>query len=253
MINIVSAKRFISEQHFDCDITPRRRVEFYELELYNRGNGITCINGVRLKHKTNRFICAKPGQIRFSHGSFECESIHFLCSDLETRKLLNSLPDFANVDYKVAEKIRKIMAEIYGNFSNQLLSCSAVFNILSAVFGQNGETNTDKPDCEKYYDNIMIAKDFIDNNFSEQITLRDIAKNTYLSPNFLRDEFEKFVGISPHKYLSEIRLSNACKLLKSTRQSLADIAYECGFKSQSYMNYVFKKEFHITPNDYRHK
>mgnify|MGYP004659252721 CR=1 FL=1 len=250
MINIISAKTYISEEHFDCDITPRRHVEYYEIELYNRGSGITCIDGLRLAHKKNRFICAKPGQIRFSHGSFACESIHFTCTDFSTRKLINSLPDYADADDETALEIREILTDLYRNYTDPLLANSAVFSLLSSIFSDRSYAAV-PPAPEKYYSNIMAAKDFIDSNYAEQINIDDIAADTYLSPNFLRAEFKNFIGITPHEYLAEMRIANACKLLKSTDRPLAEIAFECGFKSQSYMNYVFKKKFKKTPKMYR--
>ncbi len=252
MIYVISAENYISKNYFNCDITPRRKVKYYELELYKHGTGITCIGNMRLLHQKNRFICAKPGQIRFSHGNFECDAIHFLCTDPEERKTIDLMPDFTDVNKETAVKIQELTEKLYAERENKFFDAAVVFGILSLAFDKQN-VSSKPPEAEKYCSHIMAAKDFIDRYYSEQITLNNISEIAYLSPNFLRVEFEKFIGVSPHRYLLEIRLGNVCKLLKSSEYSLAEIALSCGFKSQSYMNYVFKKEMHMTPREYRNK
>lgn len=250
MLKIISYQKFISEKYFQCDITPRRTVTFYEIELYLKGNGATFINNLKLSHKKNRLVFAKPGNIRFSTGSFECFAIHFTCSDLEMREFLNALPSFTDLDSEAAYVVAEIIKSGIENAPQVLKSHKDVFDILSLAFSESS-SKTDKNTSIPYYKNVMTAKDFIDSNFNRQITLADIAEGTYLSANFLRDKFTQIIGTSPHKYLCEIRLSMACKLLSTTSMPISDIADECGFKSQSYMNYAFKKEFHCTPLNFR--
>lgn len=250
MFKIISYQEFISEKYFQCDITPKRTVTFYEIELYLKGNGATFINNLKLPHTKNRLVFAKPGSVRFSMGNFECYAIHFTCSDLEMRELLNTLPDFTDLNQDAASFAAEIIKSGIESRPQALKSHKNIFDILTLAFSENNK-NTDKNTDIPYYKNVMKAKDFIDTNFNRQITLSDIAKGTYLSSNFLRDKFTQIIGTSPHKYLCEIRLSKACKLLSETSMSISDIADECGFKSQSYMNYAFKKEFHCTPLTYR--
>lgn len=250
MLKIISYQKFVSEKHFQCDITPKRTVNFYEMELYLKGNGATFINNLKLPHTENRFVFAKPGSTRFSMGSFECYAIHFTCDDLELRELLNKLPDFTDLTRAAADAVAEIIKSGAESRPPALKNHKNIFDIFNLAFSENGN-NTDNNTDIPYYKNVMKAKDFIDTNFNRQITLSDIAKGTYLSANFLRDKFTQIMGSSPHKYLCGIRLSTACKLLSTTSMSISDIADECGFKSQGYMNYAFKKEFHCTPRIYR--
>jgi AraC-like DNA-binding protein len=54
-------------------------------------------------------------------------------------------------------------------------------------------------------------------------------------------------------YLRERRLKEACRLLAETRKPLAEIAYDCGFSSQSRMTTVFRQALDTTPLAYRHR
>jgi AraC-like DNA-binding protein len=51
-------------------------------------------------------------------------------------------------------------------------------------------------------------------------------------------------------YVEEQRLRKAISLLTETGLTLSEIAFECGFSSQSYFNYAFKKRLHLTPRAY---
>ena len=90
----------------------------------------------------------------------------------------------------------------------------------------------------------------MDRNFGEKITLEILAEKAYLSRNFFRKVFTEIMEISPQKYLTGIRISHAVHMIREG-MPYKDVAQSCGFDSQSYMNYVFKKETGRTPSMYR--
>ena len=53
------------------------------------------------------------------------------------------------------------------------------------------------------------------------------------------------------EYLNEIRVANACRFLVETDKSMSDIAYDCGYKTSSNFNRLFKKVTGTTPKEYR--
>ena len=57
--------------------------------------------------------------------------------------------------------------------------------------------------------------------------------------------------MSPSVYISALRLTAAKQALIATDRSIAEIAFDCGFSSQSYFNYKFKAEMGISPLKYR--
>ena len=58
-------------------------------------------------------------------------------------------------------------------------------------------------------------------------------------------------GISPHKYLTDVRIAAAKEMLWESTIPLAEIAEKCGFGSQQYFNDTFKKTVGISPGRYR--
>lgn len=65
--------------------------------------------------------------------------------------------------------------------------------------------------------------------------------------------FTEYYGITPSDYILKIRISAAKQLLITKDDSLARIAADCGFSSQSYFNYSFKKQTGLSPLKYRKK
>ncbi|MCA5960134.1 helix-turn-helix transcriptional regulator [Blautia sp. RD014234] len=62
---------------------------------------------------------------------------------------------------------------------------------------------------------------------------------------------QKETGMTPHSYLTSIRLQQAVYYLKTTNRTIKDIAYACGFQSENSFCITFKKQIGYTPSEYR--
>ena len=98
---------------------------------------------------------------------------------------------------------------------------------------------------------IEDALQYIEKNYSEQLSLEDIATQVYLSPNYFSEVFKSSTGIAPWEYVTKMRLDEACELLRHTKRSITDIALSVGFSDSSYFAKVFKERFAQTPSAYR--
>jgi AraC family transcriptional regulator len=93
--------------------------------------------------------------------------------------------------------------------------------------------------------------EYMEQHFAEKITVRQLADTALLSvPHFDR-KFRQTYGKSPFRYLTEIRISKAKRLLKKTDASLTDTAFSCGFSSPANFTSIFKKYTGVTPSSYR--
>ncbi len=93
--------------------------------------------------------------------------------------------------------------------------------------------------------------DYIREHLDQDLSLTDLASVAELSPSYFLRSFKKATGQTPHRYLMECRLQRARECLVESDLPLADIAYACGFASQSHMNDVFKANLNISPGRYR--
>jgi AraC-like DNA-binding protein len=100
--------------------------------------------------------------------------------------------------------------------------------------------------CEQ----VIRAKKFIDENFSGNINLNDIAAEACFSKfHFLR-LFKLLYGRTPHQYLTEIRIEKAKQFLRSGLP-VSDVCFLTGFESISSFKGLFKRSTGHTPAAYR--
>lgn len=93
------------------------------------------------------------------------------------------------------------------------------------------------------------AIDYINNNFSQSLTLDKIAQNSYVSVNQLCRLFNKYCGTTVAKYITSRRITEAKKLL-SNGKNVTDTAILCGFEDYANFIRVFKKHVGVTPGKY---
>ena len=82
---------------------------------------------------------------------------------------------------------------------------------------------------------------YIENNYSEDITLKDVAKNANLSMFYFSRVFKDISGINYKTYLNLVRFNKAETLIKESNMAITDIAFECGFTSIRTFNRVYKE------------
>lgn len=98
---------------------------------------------------------------------------------------------------------------------------------------------------------IRPAIEYMNGNFSENITVEQLAKITHLSKSYFMQQFKEAAGVGAIEYLSQLRIKRACEILSSTDKTSAETAFECGFKNLSNFNRRFKSIVGCTPKEYR--
>lgn len=115
------------------------------------------------------------------------------------------------------------------------------------------ELETDEGNnTQKFRKIIELAIEFINKNYSQNLSLKQIADVVYMNPNYLCDLFKQETGTYFSDYITRVRIDNAKKLLK-TRAELKsyEVAELVGYKDAKYFTQVFKKQVGVTPTDYR--
>ncbi|MEG1500828.1 MAG: AraC family transcriptional regulator, partial [Clostridiales bacterium] len=100
-------------------------------------------------------------------------------------------------------------------------------------------------------DTIRKAIAFMNQNFTEQITIKEVADHIHMNPTYFSSIFKKATKKPFSQYLQQIRVEESKLLLTTTQQSILSVAISCGFSSQSYFTKVFIKNTGITPKEYR--
>lgn len=101
--------------------------------------------------------------------------------------------------------------------------------------------------------NLYINKaiEFIQDNYHNQIKVSDIAAYTCLNRSYLTSIFQKYLQMSPQKFLINFRITKAADLLYDTDLPIGNIAYSCGYNDPLAFSKAFKKIKGVSPKDYR--
>ncbi len=128
-----------------------------------------------------------------------------------------------------------------------------LYQLMGIVYelGCYSEQNDIRKDTGRYIDRLKDVIIYIENNYTEAITLDSMAKTADLNPRYFCRFFKKLTNRSPIEYLNYYRIECACSQLKERELTITEIAHNCGFNDSSYFIKVFHNIKGITPRQYR--
>lgn len=166
---------------------------------------------------------------------------------LEQKEILNSLLDYIQnkvkpMDPEEPECDYYLLPFNKFPYYSQIIVC--YLYQLFLFLGENGTLSSisSAPDAIIF----RSAINFLNANLHLQPTVKDIAKHCNISEASLKRIFDKYAGISVHKYLLKLKINKAKNMLQDGVQ-IVIIAERLGFASQSYFSKAFKRETGFTP------
>ena len=153
---------------------------------------------------------------------------------------------------QVADKIQKLTKKV--DF-DRIIGLMEILNIIST--SKDVEFIT----TEGYSGNMLQSKSdrltevykHINTNYHNDISLEDISRIANLTPTAFCRLFKQRTNRHFVEYLNEVRISNACRFLLETNLNVSEIAFQCGYKTLSNFNKIFKKTTSLSPKEYRVK
>lgn len=135
--------------------------------------------------------------------------------------------------------------------TNQFLLESLLYSFFAIL-----TKDIDIPSISKLEDNNLYVRkaiEYIQNNYSNNIKISDIANYVCINRSYLYTLFRKFLNISPQDYLTNYRITRAAELLTITDLSIVGVALSCGYQDALVFSKVFKLKKGLTPQQYRKK
>lgn len=106
---------------------------------------------------------------------------------------------------------------------------------------------------EKVKDPVNEVEHYIQNHISDNLTVEEIAKIVFLSPDYLTRLFKKQKGQTLIDYITSQRMFLAKELLESNVLTISMISAKVGYGNYSYFTKIFKKYYGKTPRDYQNQ
>ncbi|HSI86128.1 MAG: helix-turn-helix domain-containing protein [Candidatus Methylacidiphilales bacterium] len=95
-----------------------------------------------------------------------------------------------------------------------------------------------------------VIREFAENP-GAAFNIQEIASRLGLSESSFRRRWMELHPTPPHRYILELRLQQACRLLVETDQPVYEIAHQCGFEDELYFSRRFRLQIKLSPRDYR--
>ncbi|MEK5040049.1 helix-turn-helix domain-containing protein [Sporosarcina sp. FSL K6-3457] len=97
---------------------------------------------------------------------------------------------------------------------------------------------------------LIEIREFIDQNYSEPLSIRQLAEMADISPKYFGDLFKKTFGQNVMNYLTDLRINQAKRYLAQTDILFRDIALKVGYSDEYYFSRKFKKEVGMSPSEF---
>lgn len=227
----------------------------FEIELPIGSGGMSYINDESHPINENTVICAKPGQIRHTRLPFKCYYIHMIVNDGYLGDMLTTLPNY--IDFSDTDQIKEIFISLCEHYNtgitnDDILLQSLILKLIYILSEISASVVKSTPKSNNHK-TIERALEYINNNLSADLSLESLASAANFNAIYFHKLFKASTGKNLREYVEDQRIKKSINMLISTDMTLTQIAYECGFSSQSYFSYAFKRRMGASPRDYAKK
>lgn len=234
-------------------VSKNRKTTMFELELPMIDGGISYIDNSSHTVTEDLIIFAKPGQMRHTRLPFKCYYIHMIVKEGRFFDILSSFPNYielTNTD-EIKETFREL-CEHYesGTPDNDIMIQSLLLKLIYLLNRQVLSRKAKHSPKRNNHEVIDKTIDYINANLTADLSLNTLCERANFTPVYFHKLFKASTGKTLQKYVEEQRIKKAIALLLAEEMTLTQIAYECGFSSQSYFSYAFKRKMKLTPREY---
>ncbi|MDD4689873.1 MAG: AraC family transcriptional regulator [Eubacteriales bacterium] len=219
-------------------------------EIGNRPYNVTCGDIVILNNRENRAF----SEIHSEYG------VNITVIDFDPEFVINT--QFAGLFFSKDAKSRihgteeliRLFKEIETEEIGKLVNFGTIIgakliNILALLCRENDMLHLD---YNPFDNDIAFALKYIEQNYTSNISISEIASQLHMSCNCLSKKFSRSMRISFTEHVIQKRIHKAIRLLNTSTKTVLDIALECGFNNAANFYKAFKKTTGTTPKDYRH-
>ena len=229
------------------------RIRFYELEFYTEDHpGGTVTDGVRFPAKKGYYSLYHPGQTQTLVGPYRCYFLNISTQDPALCEFFDALPKSGPV-WDMDEIILQIQkmqrTEDQDSLAGRLRLAACTAKILSLLAE---DPHTDDGGFV-HREDLMKADRYIREHLAEDLSLGVLAKIANLDPTYFHKLYTRVYGKTPAQRVLSRRMTAAQIALEEGNLSVAEIAAQCGFSSQTYFACKFREIIGRTPTEYRRK
>ena len=196
--------------------------------------------------------CYKPHEY-YTNDSLESVWIHI--SGANSIDIFNEIESTEGnlIKCKDIQHLRKLLFRVFDSMKGETPPTELNYSLdIYKIFTELLNPQSAKSKGEiSYEDSVHRVKEYIAENLNENLTIKDLAKSVNMSSSHFSRVFKQQTGFSPYDYILISRLNRAKYLLQTTNMTIASVAYEVGFNSESNFIYYFTENEGISPGKFR--
>lgn len=209
----------------------------------------------------NDLIIVNP-HVRHTETSLDSKPLEYIVLGVDGLELMVSEEEsnpFAIINFKAAGAdilflLTNMLKELEGKAPGYETICQDLLDILIIRLMRGSDFSAKLiPSTVQVSKESAAVHRYIESHFKENVSLDDLAEVAHLNKYHMTHLFTRDYGISPIKFMLNLRIKESCYLLRTTDHPLSQIARITGFSSPSYFSQSFRKAEGISPTDYRAK
>lgn len=242
-----------------------------EICYIKNGNGKYLINGITYNFsKSDIFIISNNDiHLCYDENDLVMQVIMFDPSFIQAESDVLINFEYNSLFFGTSKKIsadhpyKDILISLLSEIENEYINQPDVFQIMIkalllqfitlSVRGLKNSEDNNKTLIVSNSGAIIVRRviQYIEKNYSQDISLEHISQKYNVSISYLSSCFKRLTGFSPISYLIQKRITESKRLLAMTDKSVLEISQECGFRSLSNFNHLFKENSGCSPREYR--
>lgn len=173
----------------------------------------------------------------------------FECFDKDIHMIPLSFGEQSFVETLLSSMVNEYKAESPG--FRDFLKAAMVQLLLITTRHASSSQDAGEGDVSPTHKTVSAAAAYINNNYSDDVTLESISERFFISPCYFSRTFKKFTGLSFTEYLNGVRIKEAQRLLATTDEPIGEIGFTVGYKNSTHFGRSFKAIVGMTPAQYR--
>lgn len=227
------------------------------------GRKNVCVNkNTSFTYTPGQFILLPPQSTVHMDIDVPTKALVFELNDILLKMVTEKISTDLGTNYETLKESRFFLSDVNSDLSN----CLNNINYISLASNKNKEFLLDLYAQELAYHLIKVkgiqqiinlefshpihkALKYINENVKQQISISQLAYDLNMSETNFSNSFKKAMGVTPRVYITNLKLTQAKKMLKN--QNVSEVAHDLGFTDLSHFISLFKSKYGITPKQYQ--
>ena len=247
---------------FDSDVTKLgkregkyRSVLGYELDFFTEDHpGGQALDGTFYPARQGCVMISRPGQKRAMHSPYRSWFLNIVTQDSELQELFEQMPTMSTLwEMDEAVKLFQEMSDIEDKTSleGRLQLQGYACRLLGLLTQLRTVPDATRSNAARHQKTLMAVDRYIREHLADDLSLEVLAKVANLDSTYFHKLFTSVYGMTPAKRVLGYRISAAKNGIIEGTTPLDELAAKCGFSSQAYFCYKFKKSVGSSPTRYR--